>query len=97
MAAPDVGDPGTGAELGLDTVEGREPAGDQIGGVPGPEEALTAREHPLVVLVPSDARTGAKRLDDLLLRPQRAERELKRARREDGPVRVGQGEGLFRA
>ena len=95
MAAPDVGDFGTGVELGLDTVEGREPAGDQMRGVPGAEEALTAREHPLVVLVPADALPGAKRLDDPLLRPQRAERELERARREDGAVRVGEGEGLF--
>jgi hypothetical protein len=86
VAAADVGDFGAGGQFGLDAVEGGQPAGDQIGGVPGPEEALAAREHLVVVLVPADARTGAERLDDLLLRPQRAERELERARREDGPV-----------
>jgi hypothetical protein len=82
-------------ELGRNAVEGREPVGDQVGGVPGPEEALAAREHLVVVFVPADARAAAERLGDLVLRPQRAERELERAGCEDRPVRVGQREGLF--
>src|SRR5690242_9924770 len=48
------------------------------------------------MLVPAHARAAAERLDHLLLRPKRTERELERTRREDGPVRVGQREGLLR-
>src|SRR6185437_160855 len=72
VTAPDVGDLRAAGELGLRTVKGRDPAGHQVGSVPGPEEALAAREHLLVVLVPADSGPGAERLDDLLLRPQRA-------------------------
>src|SRR2546430_16725770 len=46
--------------------------------------------------MPADAGTGPERLDDLLLRPERTERELECTGRENGPVRVGQREGLLR-
>ena len=95
VAAADVGDARPGLQLRLDAVEGRDPLGDEVGVVAGTEERLAADEHVVVVLVPPHARAGAVDLGDARLGPQRPEREDERAGQVDGPVGVGQGEGLL--
>lgn len=89
VAAADIGDARTRAELGVNAIEGGQPTGQEIGRIPRPEEALTARKHLMMVLVPAESRASPERLGDLWFGAQRRQRELKRAGRVDSPVRVG--------
>src|SRR5439155_24335618 len=65
VAAADVGDVRTRLELRLRAVERRDPLAHEVRLVRRPEEALRAAEERRVVLVPPDAGTAAKRLEDL--------------------------------
>ena len=96
MAAAEVGHPRTALQLGLHAVECRDPLGEQVHEVAGPEEPLAAGEDVLVVLVPAVAGAGPEGVLDLGERLQRAQRQLERARQEDRAGGVGQREGLLR-
>ena len=60
VAAADVGHRRAALELLDDAVERRQPLGDQVGVVPGPEEPLAAVVHVVDVLVPADAVAAAR-------------------------------------
>ncbi len=66
VPAADVGDLRAALQLLLDSVQGRNPLGDEVRAVAGPEESLGATEQAMVVLVPTHPLAAAKRLDDLL-------------------------------
>jgi len=55
VAAADVGHLGAPFELLQDAFERREPGGDEVGVVAGPEETLAAGEDVVAVLMPADA------------------------------------------
>jgi hypothetical protein len=65
MAAAHVGDPGAGLQLALDPVQGRDPAGHQVGGIARAEEPLGAGEQLRVVLVPAHPGAAAEGFGDL--------------------------------
>jgi len=90
MAAADVRDLCTVFELVEHVLERRNPAGDEVGAIAGAEKFLAAAEHALVVLVPADARSGAKGLGDLGLVDIGRSDELERRRHIDGRILVRQ-------
>lgn len=70
----------------------------RVRAVPGAEEALAAlaaHEHLRVVLVPAEPLTGLESPRDLRLGAQRRKGELEGTGREQGSVRVAQGERLL--
>ena len=69
--AADVGDARAAAELLLHAVERRNPVGDEVRVVAGPEEALDADEEVGVVLVPADAAAAREALGHLAVGPHR--------------------------
>jgi hypothetical protein len=80
MTAPDVGDPGPPIELRYDAVQRREPCGDQVSCVGGPEEPLGAVEQRVIMLVPPDPAAASERGSDFGLIAGDRHRDLKRAR-----------------
>jgi hypothetical protein len=83
VAAADVCHRRTAFELGDNSVERREPAGDELGVAAGPEPPLAAIEDVPGVLVPPDALT---RFTASVIRgvDYRAERDLEQARQVGG-------------
>ena len=96
MAAADVRDLPAALQLLDDAVERREPGREQVGVVAGPEEALAALEHVVVVLVPADALPALRTLDDPRRVDHRAERDLEEPRQVRRAVLVGQRRRLLR-
>ena len=86
MAAADVGDQRAALELVDDAVERRQPLGDQVRVVAGPEEPLAALVHVVDVLVPAEPVAAARLLDDLRRVDHRAERDLEEPRQVRGAV-----------
>src|SRR5512132_1488831 len=95
VAAADVGHPRPGGQLVADAVEVRDPGVDQVGRVPGPEEALGALPQVGVVLAPADPAAGPERLGDPRLVLGGGGGHLEGAGHEGGAGLVGERERLL--
>jgi hypothetical protein len=95
VPAADVGDGRAGPQLVDHAVERRQPLGDQVGGVAGPEEPLDPGEQPRVVGVPADPGAGAERVDDQVVVGVAGGDGLERAGQEDRAVLVGEDHGVL--
>ena len=91
----DVGDRGADSKFALDAFERRQPGADQIGTVSGPEEALAADGHPLIVFVPPDTGAALESRLDALCRAEGGECQLEGPTHERGAALVGLGHGLL--
>ncbi len=77
-----------------DAVEGRQPVGDKMRAIPGPEEHFGAAKKALVVLVPAKPLTRAEGLEDaLFVEPERG-RHLEGGGHVDRAVLDGEHHGL---
>ena len=96
MPAAEIGDLRATLQLRDDTVQRRQPARDEIGVVARAEEPLAAVEHIVAVLVPPDAGTALRRLDDPRRVEHRPDRDLKEPGEKCRARGIGQGDRLFR-
>ena len=96
MTASHVGDVSASLELAHNAVERRKPARDEIGVVPGAEEALASVVHIRHVVVPADTLAGDGGVNDPRRVVDRAQRDLKEPRQEGRAVGVGERHGLLR-
>src|SRR5271154_2802192 len=95
MAAADIGDLGTAFELLLHSIQSRNPLGDQVGAVAGPEESLGPAEQAVIVLVPTHALAAAKGVDNLILVGVQGRDRVVDAEDVEGAVLIGQRERLL--
>ena len=96
MPAADVRHCGSGFELGHDALERRQPAGDQMGSVAGPEEALRSREQTGMMVAPGEGAVTAHGGDELVLVQEQAPQDHRSTGHVDGRVLVRQRHGLLR-
>src|SRR6516162_6861506 len=97
LAAPNIGDAGTGLELSLHAVQGRNPRTDKVCCIAWPEEFLAAMKHIFIMLIPPHACLGSEGLGNPGNCGQRAEGQLEGAGEISGTVFVRQGKCLLLA
>jgi hypothetical protein len=81
VAAADVRDRCAPFELFLDAVERGDPTADEVLAVARSEEPLGPAEEAVVVLMPADSASGAKRVEEALLVGEQRHDHLVHARR----------------
>ena len=95
VAAAHVGDAGAGLELGVDTVEGGDPA-RQLGPVAGSEEPFGAREQARMMVAPAQCAVAAERGRDLVDIHEHRPEGVHGAGDEHRRVVIGERHGCFR-
>src|SRR4029077_15997097 len=96
VAAAHVGDMSASLELLHDAVECRKPARDEVGVVPGAEEALAALVDVRHVVVPADTLAGDGGVNDARRVVDRAQRDLEEPGQKGRTVTVGERHRLPR-
>ena len=94
MATSDVRYTGARAQPLDDAIESRQPLGDEVGSITRPEEHFGAAKEPLIVLVPAESLTRAKRLEDALFVEPKRGSHLEGGSHVDGAVLDGVDHGL---
>ena len=95
MAAADVGDLRAALELFDHAVERRQPLGDQVGAVAGPEEPLDAAEQAVAVLAPVQALAALEGFGELRLVVIDRRQQAEAAGHGDRAVLVGEHRRLL--
>ena len=96
MSAANVGHRRTALELRRHAVERRQPFGDKVVTIAGPEEPFGATEQAAMVLMPADTTPGAERLLDARRCPERRLGNLEEACQKRRTALLGENYRLFR-